>query len=181
MMDTMQAADQGTSTTGKTRYQVIPRTLVFLTSHNPQNGVEEVLLLKGAPNKRLWANRYNGLGGHVKAHEDVYAAALREVCEETGLPISQLTLRGVVNIHTGSDETGLRSGVLLFVFHGESSERRIQASVEGAPVWIPVAELTNYPLVEDLYELIPRVLQPEKLVYGHYYPAEDEQMVYRFD
>jgi 8-oxo-dGTP diphosphatase len=180
MMDTMQAADQGTGTTGKTRYQVIPRTLIFLTGHNPQSGAWEVLLLKSAPTKRLWANRYNGLGGHVEAREDIYEAALREVREETGLPIGQLTLRGIVNIHTGSDQAGLRPGVLLFVFHGESPQRTVQASVEGLLTWIPVAELAHYPLVDDLYELIPRTLQQGALFYGHYHPQADGDMVYRF-
>jgi len=68
----MQAIDQGTRETGRRRYQAIPRTLIFLTSRNSQTAEQEVLLLKGAPNKRLWANRYNGLGGHVEVDEDIY-------------------------------------------------------------------------------------------------------------
>ncbi len=92
----MQASEQGTREPGKRRYQAIPRTLIFITSMHPQTGAQEVLLLKGAPTKRLWANKYNGLGGHVEADEDLYAAALREVNEETGLSLSQLTLRGVI-------------------------------------------------------------------------------------
>ena len=67
------------------RYVAVPRTLVFLTSANPATGELEILLLKGAPHKRLWANLLNGVGGHVEVHEDVYSAALREVQEETGL------------------------------------------------------------------------------------------------
>jgi len=45
------------------RYAIIPRTLIFITREGP-SGLE-VLLIKGAPTKRLWANRYNGVGGHV--------------------------------------------------------------------------------------------------------------------
>ena len=44
----------------------------------PVTGEPEVLLLRGAADKRLWANRYNGLGGHVEAGEDVLSAAKRE-------------------------------------------------------------------------------------------------------
>jgi len=56
------------------RYTVIPRTAIFL-----RRG-DLVLLLKGAPTKRLWANKYNGLGGHLERGEDVLSAAKRE-CE----------------------------------------------------------------------------------------------------
>ena len=140
---------------------------------------DEVLLLKGAPTKRLWANHYNGLGGHVEAEEDVYSAALREVQEEAGLTVSQLSLRGVINIDTGSDEQGLRPGVMMFVFAGEAPAREVVASHEGELDWLPLHGLREYPLVDDLYKLIPRALHGE-FFYGHYAPRADGEMEYRF-
>jgi 8-oxo-dGTP diphosphatase len=180
-IDLVKATDQGTREPGRRRYQAIPRTLVFLTSTHPQTGAQEVLLLKGAPTKRLWANRYNGLGGHVEVDEDIYAAALREVVEETGLTPSHLTLRGVVNIDTGHDDQGPRPGVLMFVFHGESPSRTVQSTAEGTPEWLPVADLANYPLLDDLFELIPRTLRPGPLFFGHYSPAPDGTMNYKIN
>jgi 8-oxo-dGTP diphosphatase len=53
------------------RYVVVPRTLIFIKREN------SVLLLKGAPDKRLWANLYNGVGGHVERGKDVLSAARR--------------------------------------------------------------------------------------------------------
>jgi 8-oxo-dGTP diphosphatase len=176
----MKADDQGTGEAGRRRYQAIPRTLIFLTNMNPQTGVRDVLLLKGAPDKRLWANKYNGLGGHVEAGEDVYSAALREVAEETGIIPAQLTLRGVVNIDTGSDANGPRPGVLMFVFHGQVKERNVQTSTEGAAEWLPVDNLQQYPLVDDLYALIPRVLAGDAMFYGHYAPQPDGALIYHF-
>jgi len=168
----MQTQDQGTRDTVHPRYMAVPRTLVFLVSVNPATGEREILLLKGAPHKRLWANRLNGVGGHVEANEDVHSAALREVREETGLIVPRLHLRGIVNIDTGSDEQGARPGVMMFVFLGETTERSIQPTPEGVPVWLPLASLHDYPLVDDLHALIPRTLDGP-FFYGHYAPQLD--------
>jgi 8-oxo-dGTP diphosphatase len=175
----MKTSAQGTRDPKRQRYQAIPRVLIFLSSRNPQTGHEEVLLLKGSPAKRLWANHYNGLGGHVEADEDVYGAALREVREEAGLEVEQLALRGVINIDTGSDEQGPRPGVMMFVFTGEAPSRKVVPSSEGELDWVPLAALGEYPLVDDLYVLIPRALYGA-FFYGHYAPLEDDSMAYTF-
>ncbi|MCI0396585.1 MAG: NUDIX domain-containing protein [Chloroflexi bacterium] len=133
---------------GRPRYQAIPRVLVFLR-HGP-----DVLLLQGAPDKRLWANLYNGVGGHVEAAEDVYTAASREVTEETGLVVSDLSLKAVVNIDAGEPD----AGILMFVFTGWSQRRQFKPSAEGELRWVPADQVSRYELVEDLAWLLPRVL-----------------------
>lgn len=174
----MNATEQGTHESAG-RNLVVPRVLAFLTSVNHTTGAREVLLLQGAPTKRLWANRYNGLGGHVEATEDVYTAAVREVWEEAGIEAHDLTLRGVVTIDTGFDEFGRRPGVLMFVFVGETEERTLWPSAEGTPAWLPVNELSGYPLVDDLAELLPRALDGS-FFYGHYSPQPDGSLRYIF-
>ena len=161
------------------RFVAVPRTLIFLVSVNPATGESEILLLKGAPHKRLWANLLNGVGGHVEANEDVYRAALREVREETGLILAELHLRGIVTIDTGSDEQGPRPGLMMFVFLGETTERSIQPTPEGVPVWLPIASLHHYPLVDDLHALIPRTLDGP-FFYGHYAPQPDGSLHCQF-
>jgi 8-oxo-dGTP diphosphatase len=175
----MNALEQGTREGGGGRNFVVPRVLVFLTSTNPATGKREVLLLKGAPTKRLWANQYNGLGGHVEPSEDVYAAAVREVWEEAGIEVQALSLRGVVTIDTGFDEYGRRPGVLMFVFVGEATERTLWPSREGTPAWLPIDDLPSYPLVDDLVELLPRALAGD-FFYGHYSPQPDGTLRYAF-
>ena len=174
----MNASEQGTRE-GSGRNLVVPRVLIFLTSTNPITRGREVLLLKGAPSKRLWANRYNGLGGHVEPGEDVYAAAVREAREEAGVEAQAMSLRGVVTIDTGSDENGRRPGVLMFVFVGETPERTFLPSSEGTPAWLPVDGLSGYPLVDDLIELLPRALSGD-FFYGHYSPQPDGTLRYEF-
>jgi hypothetical protein len=86
----------------------------------------------------------------------------------------------VVNIDAGHDELGPRPGVLMFVFCGECAERRLHTTQESAPEWIPVDALSNYPLVDDLYDLIPRALAAEAPFFGHYTPNPDGALEYRF-
>jgi 8-oxo-dGTP diphosphatase len=176
----MQASEQGVREPGRQRYQAIPRTLIFLTGTHPITGRQEILLIKGAPTKRLWANRYNGIGGHVEAGEDLLSAARRELREETGLAPAVLTLRGVVHIDTGADEQGPRPGVLMFVFVGQTAERAVRAMAEGEPAWLPVDALAGYPLVDDLYALIPRALAGGPLFFGRYTPQPDGNLAYEF-
>lgn len=173
----MNADAQGARDPHRRRYHVIARVLILLTSRNPQTGADELLLLKGAATKRLWANYYNGLGGHVEVDEDIYAAALREVHEEAGLEPARLALRGVVNIDTGSDDQGPQPGIMMFVFVGEAPGREVIPSVEGELDWLPLATLADYPLVDDLYELIPLALG-ERFFYGHYTPRADGTLHY---
>lgn len=139
------------------RYTVVPRVLVFLTRG------DEVLLLRGAPDKKLWAGKYNGLGGHIEPGETPHQAAVREVNEEAGLTADALMLRAVVHVTIPQ-----APGVLFFVFAGSARPGELRPSNEGAPVWVARAELDMLPLVEDLPELLPRVLASGPLIYGHY-------------
>lgn len=144
----MGKTDQGLQNS-RQRYQTIPRVLIFLRNRN------DILLLKGAPDKKIWANLYNGVGGHVENGEDVLAAAHREVEEETGLQVDSLSLQAVVNVRAGSDTLG----IMMFVFTGWSSRRETIPSKEGALYWVPAGEIDGLPLVEDLSWLLPRILQ----------------------
>lgn len=126
------------------RYTLIPRTAIFI-----RRG-DSYLLLKGAPTKRLWANKYNGLGGHVERGEGVLSSARRELREETGLT-AELWLCGTVIVDAGE------TGICLFVFTGELTGGQLTASDEGLAEWIEFERIGELDVVEDLPILLARI------------------------
>ncbi len=123
---------------------LIPRTAIFV-----RRG-DEYLLIKGAPTKRLWAGKYNCLGGHVERGEDVHSAAGRELLEEAGVT-ADLWLCGTVIVDAGD------VGICLFVFCGENVRGEVNASKEGAVEWVRKEALQHLPVVEDLPVLLGRI------------------------
>lgn len=165
----MPAADQGSSSG---RYTLVPRTLIFLTRD------DQVLLIKGSPNKRLWANRYNGLGGHIERGEDIISAAQRELYEEAGLAAIDLFLCGVITIDTGKEV-----GIGIYVLRGETLHGDLHPSSEGALEWVKNQDILALPLVEDLPHLLPRVLAAQTGAppfSAHYRYTECEKLVITF-
>ena len=128
------------------RYQVVPRTLIFLRRE------DEVLLIRGAAHKS-WAGRYNGVGGHIERGEEALSAARRELREETGLE-ADLWLAGTL-----INDTGGPVGVAVFLFAGEQPAGDLTASPEGTPEWVALAGIASLPLrFDDLGSLLPRVM-----------------------
>ena len=138
----MSRSDQGVT---NDRYMLIPRTLIFVMREN------QVLLIKGAQTKRLWANKYNGIGGHVERGEDVLSTARRELMEETGLS-SDIWLCGTVVVDTGE-----YAGIGIYVFTGEWRTGELEPSHEGILEWVPFKEISSKRYIEDIPVLLAKI------------------------
>jgi 8-oxo-dGTP diphosphatase len=168
----MGANEQGANATAG-RWLTVPRTLCFIL-----NG-DDILLMKRAPHKRIFPNRYNGVGGHIERDEDPYTSAKREVLEETGLRVDNLRLSAVYNIDAGE-----ASGIMLFVFLGYSDRREVLSDTEeGTLHWVSQHDLAQLDLVEDLPLILPRILnRPENAppLFVHVSYDANDQIQMRF-
>ncbi len=156
----------------RNRYQVIPRTLIFITKE------DQVLLLKGAPTKRLWPNRYNGIGGHVERGEDVLSAARRELQEEAGLAVERVWLCGTLMVDTGEN-----IGIGIYIFKGEYAGGELKPSEEGTLEWVALDDVPRLPAVEDLFVMLRKVMQwrPDQPAFSaRSYYDEDDKLIQEF-
>jgi 8-oxo-dGTP diphosphatase len=164
----MGAKEQGADAT-QGRWLVIPRTLCFVFNGG------DVLLMKRAPHKRIFPNRYNGLGGHIERDEDPLTGARREILEEAGLDVPGLRLRAVYNIDTGGE-----TGIALFVYAGHSPVRETRSDErEGTLHWIPLDQIRQYDLVEDIAIILPRIVGDDAVIHHVHvsYDANDQIMM----
>jgi 8-oxo-dGTP diphosphatase len=167
------AQQQGADMT-KNRWLTIPRTLCFVL-----NG-DDVLLMKRSPNRRVFPNQYNGVGGHIERGEDPLAGAIREIKEETSLDVNNVSLRAIYNIDAGE-----ATGIVLFVFLAWSDSRDALADErEGTLHWIPRDNVLEYDLVEDIPEILPRILvmnDTDEPLFVHVSYDESDAIIMRFN
>ncbi len=143
----MGASAQGAGEPGG-RWLTSPRTLAFVCNGN------DVLMLQRRADSRIFPGCYNGVGGHLERDEDPLTGIRREILEETGLTVTRLRLRALYNIDPGGPQ-----GVLLFIFTCHSASRKLgTATAAGSLSWVPREELLTLPLVEDLPQMLPRLL-----------------------
>lgn len=119
-------------------YQPILGTLGYILSPDRQN---VLLVHRSARAEDEHLGKYNGLGGKLERGEGISEGMRREIREESGLEILQMTLRGTIN-WPGFGKNG--EDWLGFIFLIERFEGTPPAAnAEGTLSWEPVARLLS--------------------------------------
>ena len=129
----------------RSKYQLVPRTLIFI-----QDG-DKYLFIHKKKKDSFGFQKLNGIGGHIELGEEPFESARREIKEESGLEINDLSLAALVFI-----EIGINPGILMFVFHATYLEGQLCESDEGDLVWIRRGDLENE---ENIIKDVPFLLE----------------------
>ena len=120
----------------------------------------KLLLLKR--NREPMQHLCTGVGGKTRFDEDIHVSCLREVKEETGLEVQELTLRGVIKtLLQGKD-----SAWILFVYTAVSDSEICIDCDEGELGWVDIDAVESQNLIGFIREILPAVLSGEGFLEG---------------
>ena len=153
-------------------YMPIIGTLGYILS---PSGEETLLVHRNARADDQHIGKYNGLGGKMKADEDVFACMQREIFEESGLVCKNMQLRGTIN-WTGFGPGG--ENWLGFIFLISSYSGTPYASnAEGELLWHPVARLLELPMWEGDRFFLPLVFDQDPRPFHGYMPYQNGRLL----
>jgi ADP-ribose pyrophosphatase YjhB (NUDIX family) len=94
-------------------------------------------------------------GGRVQWGEALREACAREVHEETGIDIEVEGLAGIAERIIPDDEGAVEFHYVILDFWAKPRSHDVVAGDDASEArWVPVAELTEYPLTAGLYEFL---------------------------
>lgn len=113
------------------------------------------------------AGKWIGIGGHLESGESPEECVLREIGEETGLPVRHLRLRGVITfiLPDWGDE-------ITFLYTADAASRKeLPPCPEGELRWVPVDQVARLTLWEGDRVFLPLLREREdcfslKLIYA---------------
>lgn len=119
--------------------------------------------------------KYNGLGGHMHPEEDVVTCMKRELLEEAGIHVTDLTLRGTVNWTNfgpkGEDWLG-------FIFRIDGFEGEVYPeNEEGVLSWEAVDGLSQLPMWPGDRHFLPLVFDDDPRTFHGFMPYDREEPV----
>lgn len=134
---------------------------------------KKVLLPKKT--KKIGAGRRNGYGGGVEEKEEIFASALRELFEESGVRGKKESVKKVAELrfkNTASD--GLEWDILVHVFFVYGWDGEVEETEEMVdPKWFSFDDMPWSEMMEADQKWLPLVLQGKKVVVRtHYGPLQ---------
>ncbi len=153
-------------------YKPIIGTLGYILS---SDGLQVLLVHRNARSSDPHLGKYNGLGGKMKANEDIVSCMKREIREESGLECTRMQLRGTINWKgfgaEGEDWLGF-----IFLITGYSGTAK-QRNEEGDLIWYPLANLEHLPMWEGDSNFLPLVFDADPRVFHGIMPYKNGRPV----
>ena len=151
-------------------YKPIIGTLGYILS---PDGLQTLLVHRNARAADQHLGKYNGLGGKMKANEDVLSCMKREIREESGLECTAMQLRGTIN-WTGFGPEGEDWLGFIFLITGYIGTAR-QTNEEGDLIWHPIANLDQLPMWEGDRYFLPLVFDGDPRTFHGVMPYENSR------
>ena len=107
-------------------------------------------------------------GGHVEYGESITASTVREICEETGLTISNLRMCGIVEwevpekpINVVWQDNIPNSKYIVFLFRTSSYTGELKSSAEGQMEWMTLDDMRKGGLAPHMEQYIQVLLEDD--------------------
>ena len=119
--------------------------------------------------------KYNGLGGKMRASEDVISCIRREIMEEAGITCKKIALRGTINwTGFGPDNEDW----LGFIFRIDRfTGQPFSENSEGPLSWQPINRLAELPMWEGDRYFLPMVFDQDPRAFHGYMPYRNQRPV----
>ncbi len=115
-------------------------------------------ILLGMKKRGFGEGRWNGFGGKVNAGESIEEAARREMKEEAGVEVKNLTKHGIINFEfQGNPET-----IEMHIFRADDFLGEPTESEEMKPEWFHVNEIPFNKMWPDDKHWVPMFLASKK-------------------
>lgn len=119
--------------------------------------------------------KYNGLGGKLRADEDVATGLMREIREEAGIEVQAMTLRGAIS-WPGFGRGGEHwFGFIYRIDRWEGTP--LAANPEGALAWVPISDLSGLNLWEGDRYWLDMVFDDDPRIFSGVCPYRDGRPV----
>lgn len=119
--------------------------------------------------------KYNGLGGKADRDESISACMKREILEESGIIVEEMSLRGTIS-WPGFGKSGEDWFGFIFLITRWSGHAH-EGNHEGTLEWVPLDELQALPLWESDKLFLPMVFDGKPAPFHGVMPYHRGEMV----
>jgi len=154
------------------KYTPIVGTLGYVLS---EDGSKVLMIHRNKRDGDDHIGKYNGLGGKIDRNENVAKSMIREIEEEAGIIVTDLTLRGTIN-WTGFGKNGEDWLGFIFLIHKWKGTPK-NSCEEGDLEWVDKDKILDLPLWEGDRYFLPLVFDEKKAPFHAFMPYKGEKML----